>query len=566
MKFNVVCSLGFVAFIVVGFAGCGGDDGGNGSTGGASSTSGTTTASTMTTTTSPTTGDTTDNTSSSGGSNPTSTTDPTDPTTTTDPTMTTTSTTTGPNPVCGDGAVDPGEECDDGPANADDAACTAACKTAICGDTLVQAGVEECDDGNMDDTDACVAGCKNAICGDGFLGPGEACDDGNMVDDDACSNMCAAGSCGDGKLQMGEECDDGNMVDTDACLGTCLKAKCGDMVVQAMVEDCDDGNMVDTDSCLGTCKMAKCGDMIVQAMVDECDDGNMSNLDMCTNMCKLPTCMDMIQDGAETDVDCGASCPKCAAGKACTKGSDCGTGFCAMNKCTVAPSCKAIKTADPMAKDGIFNIDPDGNGPVAAFDVYCDMTTDGGGWTLVLKADGSKANFLYDNVIWTNNALLNAGMTALDRNEAKFSSWNTVPFTDVLVGLESPILNMGALTLKTQKVTTGAKTSMFALMSPNVYVAPTVAVGKPAWKALITGSSLQINCNREGFNVNGQARVRIGIQSNEQNDCGSPDSYLGLGGNGAPCFGPERAVGNVAGCGGDNGDKSISAFGVVFVR
>ena len=306
--------------------------------------------------------------------------------------------------------------------------------------------------------------------------------------------------------------------------------------------------------------------MIVQAMVDECDDGNMSNLDLCTNMCKLPTCMDMIQDGAETDVDCGASCPKCAAGKACTKGSDCGTGFCAMNKCTVAPSCKAIKTADPMAKDGIFNIDPDGNGPVAAFDVYCDMTTDGGGWTLVLKADGSKANFLYDNVIWTNNALLNAGMTALDRNEAKFSSWNTVPFTDVLVGLESPILNMGALTLKTQKVTTGAKTSMFALMSPNVYVAPTVAVGKPAWKALITGSSLQINCNREGFNVNGQARVRIGIQSNEQNDCGSPDSYLGLGGNGAPCFGPERAVGNVAGCGGDNGDKSISAFGVVFVR
>ena len=44
------------------------------------------------------------------------------------------------------------------------------------------------------------------------------------------------------------------------------------------------------------------------------------------------------------------------------------------------------------------------------------------------------------------------------------------------------------------------------------------------------------------------------------------EAYLGLGGNGAPCFGPERAVGNVAGCGGDNGDKSVSAFGVVFVR
>ena len=54
------------------------------------------------------------------------------------------------------------------------------------------------------------------------------------------------------------------------------------------------------------------------------------------------------------------------------------SGFCAMNKCTVAPSCKAIKTADPMAKDGIFNIDPDGNGGKPAFDVRCEMTLDGG--------------------------------------------------------------------------------------------------------------------------------------------------------------------------------------------
>jgi cysteine-rich repeat protein len=535
MKYGTGCNSWLAALALVGFTGCGDAGGGGGETGNTSSTSdGTSTTTVTTTTTVSPTGETTDS-SGSGGSNPTSTTGTTDPTTsTTDPTATgTTTSTTGPDPVCGDGAVDPGEECDDGPANADDAACTAGCKTAICGDMLVQGGVEECDDGNMDDLDACVAGCKNASCGDGFIGPGEACDDGNMVDDDACSNMCAAGSCGDGKVQMGEECDDGNDVDTDACLGTCLNAKCGDM--------------------------------IVQAMTDECDDGNMSNLDMCTNMCKLPTCTDKIQDGAETDVDCGAACPKCAVGLACTKGSDCGTGFCSMNKCTVAPSCKAIKTADPMAKDGIFNIDPDGNGPVAAFDVYCDMTIDGGGWTLVLKGDGSKTTFLYSAALWTNNALLNAGMTALDRNEAKFSSWNTVPFTDVLVGFESPILNMGALTLKTQKITTGAKASMFAMMSPNVYVAPTVAVGRVAWKALITGSSLQANCNQEGFNVLG--RSRIGIVSNQENDCNSPDSYIGIGNIGVGCNNvAETRVGNMASCTPDNGDKSLPAFGVVFVR
>ena len=54
----------------------------------------------------------------------------------------------GPAPFCGDGNVDAGEECDAGPANADDGACTLGCKAATCGDGLVQTGVEACDDGN----------------------------------------------------------------------------------------------------------------------------------------------------------------------------------------------------------------------------------------------------------------------------------------------------------------------------------------------------------------------------------------------------------------------------------
>lgn len=33
--------------------------------------------------------------------------------------------------------------------------------------------------------------------------------------------------------------------------------------------------------------------------------------------------------------------------------------------------------------DGVYKIDPDGTGGNAAFDVYCDQTTDGGGWTYI---------------------------------------------------------------------------------------------------------------------------------------------------------------------------------------
>ena len=59
-------------------------------------------------------------------------------------------------PVCGNGSVEPGEECDEGPGNADDGACTTLCKPPGCGDTLLQPG-EACDDGNTASDDGCVA-------------------------------------------------------------------------------------------------------------------------------------------------------------------------------------------------------------------------------------------------------------------------------------------------------------------------------------------------------------------------------------------------------------------------
>ncbi|MEZ4449716.1 MAG: hypothetical protein R3B09_09560 [Nannocystaceae bacterium] len=138
-----------------------------------------------------------------------STTDGDDSTTTGD-----SDTTTSKVPVCGDGVIDPKEECDLGPDNDDAGACTSECLAAMCGDGHLQVGQgEACDEGvENSNTGTCTLTCQLPKCGDRYVQPGEACDDGtNDGSYGGCTPECElADRCGDGEPQEPyEECDKG---------------------------------------------------------------------------------------------------------------------------------------------------------------------------------------------------------------------------------------------------------------------------------------------------------------------------------------------------------------------
>ncbi|MCA9687949.1 MAG: DUF4215 domain-containing protein, partial [Myxococcales bacterium] len=68
---------------------------------------------------------------------------------------------------------------------------------------------------------------------------------------------------------------------------------------------------------------------------------------------------------------------------------------CALER-TAYKTCREILDAKQDMGDGTYVVDPDGAGGAAGFPVYCDMTNDGGGWTLIGKAGAGKFTDLTD--------------------------------------------------------------------------------------------------------------------------------------------------------------------------
>jgi len=108
--------------------------------------------------------------------------------------------------------------------------------------------------------------------------------------------------------------------------------------------------------------------------------------------------------------------------------------------------------------------------------------------------------------------------------------------------------------------------SLYSLIADGHY--RSTSLGRNAWKTLIgSQASLQLNCNKEGFNAvcnSGSSRARIGFVGNNGNACDSCDSRIGFGTAGYPD--DNDTCGNVAKHTADNGDKFIKTMGYILVQ
>jgi len=192
-----------------------------------------------------------------------------------------------------------------------------------------------------------------------------------------------------------------------------------------------------------------------------------------------------------------------------------------------ASSCEDALLSAPAIEDGLVWIDPDGLG---AYEVWCDQTTDGGGWTLILKASGD-STFGYTDPLWTDGDLLNDLDLDTDTStNAKFEPFLSLP----AVELRGCFPDVGHCIFADPEPGTAQE----------IFAAGSQQFGSGFDGQFYDPWSTQPNCQWFGINSPYQyQRTRFGFTANQENNCSSNDTAVGFG------VGPYNTSGSSYGAG-----------------
>lgn len=186
-----------------------------------------------------------------------------------------------------------------------------------------------------------------------------------------------------------------------SCGASCVDTSLDPQHCGACDQPCGEGYLCSLGMCGTECLggTLQCGDRCVDPMLDPAHCGRCDVACAAEEVCEQGTCGVGCGDGlivCEGDcVDVSTNAQHCGG---CNEPCDNG-GVCLTGKC-FARGCKDLLSADPSLADGLYFIDPDGEGGEPPFEVACNMSTDGGGWIelsvsdsqTVLMAQNSAAN------------------------------------------------------------------------------------------------------------------------------------------------------------------------------
>lgn len=176
-------------------------------------------------------------------------------------------------------------------------------------------------------------------CGMGYTNCGGTCVQlaSNAAHCGGCGNACGDGqACADSQCRPAN-CPSGPCWANEACLGRlCVDRACVGIL-------CPQGRRCVAGQCVAPdCPSMTCGGYrvcVAGGCVDSSCYGQCPDAGCVRGACVKPSCSDGLQNGDETDLDCGGSCPPCAWRSQCTGARDCLSGSCDGGRCASAASC-----------------------------------------------------------------------------------------------------------------------------------------------------------------------------------------------------------------------------------